>query len=107
MSAAVPPPVYSSLQVLEGHNEAPPKPSLLQAEQAQFPQPFLTGEVLQPSDHLSGPPLDPLQELHVLLVLDVLRSTKRTPSHLTAFLSTQPGSVQTSPSSQFLTKLQH
>ena len=34
--------------------------SLLQAKQAQFPQPFLIGEVLQPSDHLSGPPLDPL-----------------------------------------------
>jgi len=25
--------------------------------------------VLQPSDHLCGPPLDPLQQLHVLLVL--------------------------------------
>ena len=43
--------------------------SLLQAKQSQFPQPFPTGEVLQPSDHLSGPPLDPLQELHVLPVL--------------------------------------
>ncbi|KAK4825779.1 hypothetical protein QYF61_002342 [Mycteria americana] len=28
-----------------------------------------TGEVLQPSDHFCGPPLDPLQQLHVLLVL--------------------------------------
>ena len=46
--------------------------SLLQAKQAQFPQPFLIGEVLQPSDHLTGPPLDPLQELHVLLVLGTL-----------------------------------
>ncbi|KAK4815207.1 hypothetical protein QYF61_021826 [Mycteria americana] len=26
-------------------------------------------EVLQPSDHVCGPPLDPLQQLHVLLVL--------------------------------------
>jgi len=43
------------LQVLEGHNEVSPEPSLLQAKQAQFPQPFLTGEVLQPSDHLSVP----------------------------------------------------
>ena len=43
--------------------------SLLQAKQAQFPQPFLIGEVLQPSDHLSGPPLELLQELHVLPVL--------------------------------------
>ena len=30
---------------------------------------FLTGEVLQPSGHLSGPPLDLLQELHILPVL--------------------------------------
>ena len=43
--------------------------SLLQAKQAQFPQPFFIGEVLQPSDHLSSRPLDPLQELHVFLVL--------------------------------------
>ena len=57
------------LQVLESCNEVSPEPSLLQAKQAQFPQPFLIGEVLQPSDHLSGPPLDPLQELHVLPVL--------------------------------------
>ena len=28
-----------SLQVLEGHNEVPPEPSLLQPKQAQFPQP--------------------------------------------------------------------
>jgi len=33
-----------SLQVLEGHNEVSPEPSLLQAKQAQFPQPFLIGE---------------------------------------------------------------
>jgi len=39
----------SSLQVLEGHNGVPPEPSLLQAKQAQFPQPFFIGEVLQPS----------------------------------------------------------
>ena len=53
----------------EGHNAVSPEPSLLQAEQAQFPQPLLTREVLQPSHHLSGFPLDPLQELHVLPVL--------------------------------------
>ncbi|KAK4822933.1 hypothetical protein QYF61_023433 [Mycteria americana] len=41
------------------------------AEQPQLsqPQPFLTGEVFHPSDHFCGPPLDPLQQLHVLLVL--------------------------------------
>ncbi|KAK4816937.1 hypothetical protein QYF61_025433 [Mycteria americana] len=32
-------------------------------------QPVLVGEVLQPSDHFRGPPLDPLQQLHVLPVL--------------------------------------
>ena len=48
---------------------SPPEPSLLQDEQSQLPQPLLIGEVLQPSDHLSDPPLDPLQELHVLPVL--------------------------------------
>jgi len=49
-----------SLQVLEGHNEVSLEPSLFQAKQAQFPQPFFIGEVLQPSARLSGPPLDPL-----------------------------------------------
>ena len=43
-----------SLQVLKGHNEVSPVSSLFQAKQAQLPQPFLLGEVLQPSDHLSG-----------------------------------------------------
>jgi len=45
------------------------EPSLLQAEQSQLPQPVLTGEVFQPSDHLCGPPLDPLQHIHVLPML--------------------------------------
>ncbi|KAK4824675.1 LOW QUALITY PROTEIN: hypothetical protein QYF61_017255 [Mycteria americana] len=40
-----------------------------QAEQPQLSQPVLIGEVLQPSDHSLGPPLDPLQQVHVLLVL--------------------------------------
>ncbi|KAK4824658.1 hypothetical protein QYF61_017031 [Mycteria americana] len=43
--------------------------SLRRAEQPQLSQPVLVGEVLQPSDHFCGPPLDPLQQLHVLLVL--------------------------------------
>ncbi|XP_048803588.1 uncharacterized protein LOC125694433 [Lagopus muta] len=58
-----------SLQVLIGCNEVTPQPSLLQAEQAQLPQPVLIGEVLQPPDHLSRPPLDPFQNLYVFLVL--------------------------------------
>ena len=44
-------------------------PSLLQAEQPQLSQPFLVGEVLQPSDHFCGPPPDPLQQVHVFPVL--------------------------------------
>ncbi|KAK4828848.1 LOW QUALITY PROTEIN: hypothetical protein QYF61_000905 [Mycteria americana] len=39
------------------------------AEQSQLSQPVLVGEVLQPSDHSLGPPLDQLQQVHVLLVL--------------------------------------
>ena len=39
-----------SLQVLEGHNEVSLEPSLLQAKESQFPQPFFIGEVLQPSE---------------------------------------------------------
>ena len=58
-------------QMLEGHCEVSAEPSLQQAKQAQFFQRFSVGEVLWPSDHLSGPPLDPLQELHVFLVLGV------------------------------------
>lgn len=42
---------------MEGHNEISPQPSLLWAEQARLPQPFVAGEVLQPSVHLRGPPL--------------------------------------------------
>ena len=42
------------LQVLEGCSKASPQRSLLQAEQPQLSQPFLTAEVLQPSDHICG-----------------------------------------------------
>ncbi|KAK4825745.1 LOW QUALITY PROTEIN: hypothetical protein QYF61_002184 [Mycteria americana] len=57
------------LETLEGCYKVSPQPSLLQAEQPQLSQPVLVGEVLQPSGHFCGPPLDPLQQLHVLLVL--------------------------------------
>lgn len=46
-----------------------PKPSLFQAEQSQPSQPFLTGEGLHPSNQLGVPPLDLLQQVHVLPVL--------------------------------------
>ena len=42
---------------------------LLQAKHTQLSQPFFIGEVLQPSNHLCGPPLDLLQMLCILLVL--------------------------------------
>ena len=45
------------------------EPFLLKAEEPHLSHPVLTGEVLQPSDQLHGPPLDLLQRLHVLLVL--------------------------------------
>ena len=45
------------------------QPSPPQAEQAQLLRPVLTEEVLQPSDHVHGPPLDPLQQLHIFPVL--------------------------------------
>ncbi|KAK4815949.1 hypothetical protein QYF61_010443 [Mycteria americana] len=47
----------------------PANHTTLPAEQPKLSQPILVGEVLQPSDHFCGPPLDPLQQLHVLLVL--------------------------------------
>jgi len=54
---------------LDGCNEIPLQPSLLQAEQAQLPQTVFRGEVLQPSDHLHGPLVAPLQQLSVFIVL--------------------------------------
>ena len=55
--------------VLKGCNKVSPEPSLLQAEPPQLSQPFLIGEVFHPSDHFCGPPLDPLQQVHVFPVL--------------------------------------
>ena len=43
--------------------------SLLSRLNSPNSQPFLTAEVLQPSDHLCGPPLAPLQQVHVCPVL--------------------------------------
>ena len=57
--------LVSFLQVLKGYSKVSPEPFLLQAKQAQLPQPFFIKEVLQPSGHLHGPPLDLLQELQV------------------------------------------
>ncbi|KAK4826501.1 hypothetical protein QYF61_009574 [Mycteria americana] len=44
----------------------------VRAEQPQLSQPVLIGEVFHPSDHFCGPPLDPLQQVHVFPVLRTL-----------------------------------
>lgn len=49
-----------------------PEASLPQAEQAQLPHPFIVGEIFQPSDHFCGSPLYPLQQLHIIFVLEAL-----------------------------------
>jgi len=54
-------------QVLEGCCKVFLETSLLQAEQPQLAQPFLTGEVFQPS--FLWPPLDLVQQVHVFPVL--------------------------------------
>jgi len=54
---------------MEGYTKVFLEPSLLQAEQSQLSQPFLTGEVFHPSDNFCGPPLDPLQQVHIFPVL--------------------------------------
>ncbi|KAK4831083.1 hypothetical protein QYF61_015281 [Mycteria americana] len=64
-----PVPVFHHPHILKGCNKVSPEPSLLQAEQPQLSQPFLIGDVFHPSDHFCGPPLDPLQQVHVFPVL--------------------------------------
>lgn len=57
-------------QVLESCNEFSPDPSLFLVNLVQISQPFIVGEVLQCSDHLHGPPLDLLHQLHIPPVLE-------------------------------------
>jgi len=54
---------------MEGCYKVSSEPSVLQVDEPQLSQPILIEEVLQHSDHLCGPPLDLLQQLHVFLVL--------------------------------------
>jgi len=62
-----------SLWILEGQNEVFWKLSLLQNdEQAQIPWSVFIGEVLWPSGHPCGPPLDSLQKIHIFLQLGAL-----------------------------------
>lgn len=42
----------TSMQVLQGRCQVPPRPSLLQAAQAQLSQPLLSGQVPQPPEHV-------------------------------------------------------
>lgn len=44
----------------------------LQGKQPQLSQPIFTGDFLHPSDHLYGPSLDSLQEVHTILMLGAL-----------------------------------
>jgi len=60
------------LQVLEGFYKVSLEPSLLTAEKLHFSQPFLTGQMFNPSDRFCGPPLDPLEQLHVFSTLRAL-----------------------------------
>ncbi|KAJ7414718.1 hypothetical protein BTVI_40416 [Pitangus sulphuratus] len=57
------------VQIFRDTNEVPSQLSPLEAEEAQFPQPFLIREMLRSLNHLCYPPLDLLQELHVSCVL--------------------------------------
>ncbi|KAK4822882.1 hypothetical protein QYF61_021101 [Mycteria americana] len=59
----------TSFQVVVESNKVSPQPPFLQAKQPQFPQPLLTGLVLQTLHQLRCPSLDMLQHLNVLLVV--------------------------------------
>ena len=56
-----------TLQIFMGISKVPSQPSLLQAEQAQLPQPLLVGEMLQSPPHPRSPVLDSLQQLLIFL----------------------------------------
>ena len=56
-----------TLQIFVGIYKVPSQPSLLQAEQAQLPQPLFIGETLHSPHHPRSPPLDSLQQLLIFL----------------------------------------
>lgn len=58
--------MLTSSQILESHGDVSLETSFLQSKPTE---PFSTEEVLQTFDLLCGPPLNRLQQLHVLLVL--------------------------------------
>ncbi|KAK4827249.1 hypothetical protein QYF61_015696 [Mycteria americana] len=59
----------ASFQGVVESNKVSPQPPFLQAKQPQFPQPLLTGLVLQTLHQLRCPSLDTLQPLNVSLVV--------------------------------------
>lgn len=66
-------PIFLRLPLrLKEHNKVPPHSSLVQGEQLQFSQPFLTGEVFQPSANLPDSPLDPFKQVCPVLGLPEL-----------------------------------
>ena len=58
-----------TLQIFRGISKVPSQPSLLQAEQAQLPQPLLLGKMLQSPPHPRSPALGSLQKLLIFLEL--------------------------------------
>lgn len=68
---------------MQGCCKAFSEPSHFHAEQHQPFQPALTGEVLLLSHSFHGPLLDPLQQVHIFLMLDVpeLKAVLQVGSH--------------------------
>jgi len=52
-----------TLQIFRGISKVPSQPSLLQAKQAQLPQPLLGGEMLQSPHHPRNPELDTVLQM--------------------------------------------
>jgi len=59
-------PLTPTLKIFININKIPSQSSFLKAEQTQFAQPFLIGEMLQALYHLCGPLLDSLPVFFVL-----------------------------------------
>lgn len=62
---AWPLPLALTFQIPGGIDKSPSQPSFVQDKQAQPPQPFSTGEMLQSPHHLHSPALNLLQQLLV------------------------------------------
>ena len=58
--------------------------SLVKGVGPQHSQPFFIGEVFHPSDHFCGPPLNPLQQVHVFPVLRTPELDKQRGAELAA-----------------------